>query len=64
LYFHPWEFADLSGFNIPSYIKKKSGTELLEKFNRLISDLKNEGEFSTIQSFLFSTLKEIELASK
>ncbi len=64
LYFHPWEFADLSGFNIPSCIKKKSGTALLDKFNRLISDLKNEGEFSTIQSFLFSTSKENEPTSK
>ena len=52
LYFHPWEFADLNGFNIPSYIKKKSGTELLDKLNRLIIDLKNEGEFSTMSSLL------------
>ena len=52
LYFHPWEFADLSNYNIPTFIKRKSGTELLDKLNRLISDLKNEGEFSTIHSFL------------
>ena len=52
LYFHCWEFVDLSTYNLPAIIKRKSGTELLDKLNRLITDLKNEGEFSTIHSFL------------
>ena len=52
LYFHPWEFTDLSNYNIPKFIKRKSGIELLNKLNKLVADLKNEGEFSTIQSFL------------
>ncbi len=52
LYFHPWEFADLSNYNIPTFIKRKSGIDLLNKLNRLVADLKNEAEFSTIQSFV------------
>ncbi len=54
LYFHPWEFVDLSNYNLPLMIKRKSGTELLEKLMRLIADLKNEGEFSTINNYLKS----------
>jgi peptidoglycan/xylan/chitin deacetylase (PgdA/CDA1 family) len=54
LYFHPWEFVDLSNYNLPTMIKRKSGSELLDKLKRLITDLKNEGEFTTIQSFLES----------
>ncbi len=52
LYFHPWEFIDLSNYNLPSIIKRKSGIELLDKLKKLIADLKKEGEFSTINSFL------------
>ena len=52
LYFHPWEFLDLSNYNLPVIIKRKSGIELLEKLKKLIADLKKEGEFNTIQSFL------------
>ncbi len=52
LYFHPWEFTDLSNYSIPKFIKRKSGIELLNKLNRLVADLKNEGEFLTIHSFL------------
>src|SRR5487761_1963558 len=54
LYFHPWEFTDLSKYEVPTIIKRKSGNELLEKLKRLITDLKKEGEFITIQSFLES----------
>ena len=52
LYFHTGEFVDLSNYNLPTMIKRKSGSELLDKLKRLINDLKNEGTFSTIQSFL------------
>src|SRR5450432_322568 len=54
LYFHPWEFIDLSNYNLPTIIKRKSGSELLDKLKLLIADLKNEGEFTTIQTFLES----------
>lgn len=52
LYFHPWEFVDLSGYDLPASAKGKSGPALLEKLKRFIADLKNEGDFTTIQSHL------------
>ena len=59
LYFHPWEFADISAFKIPSYIKRVSGQEYMKRFRKLLEYLKIHGEFSTISSFL----KEPEIAS-
>jgi hypothetical protein len=52
LYFHPWEFTDLTDYKLPAVIKRKSGVELIEKLNRFISDVKKEGEFVTVNSFL------------
>ncbi len=52
LYFHPWEFLDLSDYNLPAIIKRKSGIGLLDKLKHLISDFKKEAEFTTIRSFL------------
>jgi hypothetical protein len=52
LYFHPWEFAELDSFDIPKCIKNLSGNFLAERFEKLISGLKETGDFSTISSFL------------
>jgi hypothetical protein len=52
LYFHPWEFADLKHFNIPGYIKTPSGDPMAEKFEKLITSLRETGEFTTISDFL------------
>jgi peptidoglycan/xylan/chitin deacetylase (PgdA/CDA1 family) len=52
LYFHPWEFLDLGKYDLPLLVKRKSGTGLIEKLKRLITDLKQVAEFKTIQSFL------------
>lgn len=52
LCFHPWEFADLEPFNIPGYIKKVSGKQLSERFEKLILELKKTCNFSTISEFL------------
>lgn len=54
LYFHPWEFVDLTNYKLPLIVKRKSGIELLEKLMRLITDFKKEGEFMTINNFLKS----------
>lgn len=54
LYFHPWEFTDLSKYNIPGYIKRDAGTALKEKLKRLFTDLKNEGEFMSMYHYLAS----------
>lgn len=51
LYFHPWEFANLEGFKLPGYIKRRSGTELVERLESLIEYLlKNNAEFTTCQT--------------
>jgi peptidoglycan/xylan/chitin deacetylase (PgdA/CDA1 family) len=52
LYFHPWEFIDLSKYSLPGIIKRKSGSELLDKLKTFISDLKKEAEFITTGSLL------------
>ncbi|MBS1578592.1 MAG: DUF3473 domain-containing protein [Bacteroidetes bacterium] len=52
LYFHPWEFTDIEQYKLPAYTKKGSKQILLNKLIRLISDLKNEGEFITIQNYI------------
>ena len=52
LYFHPWEFLDLSSFPIPGYLRKVQGSQLLDRVSRLIRDLKTEGQFVSIQDYL------------
>lgn len=52
LYFHPWEFTDLSHIKIPQFTKRYSGSQLLDRLNTLITDLKKEGDFCTINSTL------------
>jgi hypothetical protein len=52
LCFHPWEFADLSSFKIPGYIKTISGDAMSERFERLIADLNKIGHFMTISDFI------------
>ena len=52
LYFHPWEFTDISHIKIPFYTKRHSGTVLLNRLNQLIIDLKKEGSFCSIQHLL------------
>lgn len=53
LYFHPWEFADLSKIKVPRYIKKKHGKELLNLLEKYILFCKNQGyNFNTVRGFL------------
>jgi hypothetical protein len=52
LYFHPWEFADLSSFRIPSYIKRISGMNYSQRFERLLKFLAKQADFISISSFL------------
>ena len=56
LYFHPWEFTDLNCYNLPAMVKRKSGDLLQKQLQRLISDLKKEGEFMTVCRFLENTI--------
>jgi len=54
LYFHPWEFTDLNSFKIPGYIKRFSGTKMLERIDLLLKSLTQVGEFVTHGRFLES----------
>lgn len=53
LYFHPWEFTNaIQATALPNYTKRFCGGVLLGKLQRLITDLKQEGDFITMQQFL------------
>ena len=52
LYFHPWEFTDISSFKLPFYIKRLSGIALTERLNLLIHDLKKVAEFSSVKDYI------------
>lgn len=52
LYFHPWEFTDLNSYPLPTIIKRKSGIALQDQLQKLLTDLKKEGEFITIHTFI------------
>jgi len=52
LYFHPWEFTDISVFKLPFYIKKLSGIALTERLNLLIDDLKKVAAFSSVKEYI------------
>lgn len=58
LYFHPWEFVDIHGFNLPSYTIKGCESTLFERLNQLVQDLKSHGEFITYQDFARSHSSE------
>ena len=54
LYFHPWEFVDLSDFsNIPSFIKRFSDKKMLEMLEKYIIWAKNKNiEFITMADWI------------
>jgi hypothetical protein len=55
LYFHPWEFTDLSAYkNMPFYTRKLSGQQLLDKLAAYLEWLTSLASFSTIESFIRS----------
>lgn len=51
LYFHPWEFADISNFVLPSYIKHRSGLPMLRRLKRHLLWLKQRADFITYTEF-------------
>lgn len=52
LYFHPWEFTDISKFNLPFYVKRLSGAALTERLHKLVEDLKKAAGFSTVENYI------------
>lgn len=55
LYFHPWEFVDLSEYAIPGYTRRYSKELLLDRLDELISYLLKYAEFSTISEYLYQS---------
>lgn len=51
IYFHPWEFENIEKFDIPTYIKNKTGKPMIEL-------LKNYIEWCLEQDFSFNTIRE------
>jgi peptidoglycan/xylan/chitin deacetylase (PgdA/CDA1 family) len=51
LYFHPWEFTDISAFQLPRYIKRRSGQAMLDRLERYLTWLKPQADFITYADF-------------
>ncbi|MBW7674503.1 polysaccharide deacetylase family protein [Chryseobacterium chendengshani] len=54
IYFHPWEFAEIKNpeFKLPGFTVKKSGNEMVERFDDFVGWLKNKNyKFGTFQEF-------------
>ncbi|MGL5059317.1 MAG: polysaccharide deacetylase family protein [Microcoleus sp.] len=51
IYFHPWEFTDISQFKLPGYVKKHSGKTMVDRLKKYLIFLKKQGQFITISTF-------------
>ncbi|MEP6747668.1 MAG: polysaccharide deacetylase family protein [Bacteroidota bacterium] len=55
LYFHPWEFADISAYKtMPFYTRNVCGNQLLDKLAAYLQWLQELGVFTTIETFIKS----------
>lgn len=55
VYFHPWEFTDLSDrrLGMPWYVRRNSGASMKKRFGELLAWMNGKGyRFSTISEFL------------
>jgi len=52
IYFHPWEFEDLSDLRVPFMIKKPSGDALLKRLGEFLLWLKGNGDFMNMGRYL------------
>ena len=51
-YFHPWEFAEISGYKVQKYIKYNSGEKLVKRLAWVVEALKKRGyDFTTYAEF-------------
>lgn len=51
LYFHPWEFTNIRGYQLPGYIQKRSGQEMLDRLENYLTWIKAYGTFATFSEF-------------
>ena len=52
LYFHSWEFTTINQPGLPKYLFKNGGENLTRRLDKLITDLKQDAVFETIQSYI------------
>ncbi len=53
LYFHPWEYADLSAYTkMPFYTRRPCGDQLLEKLSTYLQWLRSLGAFTTFGNYI------------
>ncbi len=51
IFYHPWEFTDLSPYNLPGYIKKCDGQAMVDRLEGYLNWLGQRGTFITMGEF-------------
>ncbi|HEY9809025.1 MAG TPA: polysaccharide deacetylase family protein [Halomicronema sp.] len=51
LYYHPWEFANISKYPLPIYVKKLDGEAMLSRLETYLMWLKTQGKFIGFSEF-------------
>ncbi len=51
-YVHPWEFVDLSKYNVPAMTKRIDGVQLQDRLDKLLAHLSKRAVFTTHKVFL------------
>jgi peptidoglycan/xylan/chitin deacetylase (PgdA/CDA1 family) len=58
VYFHPWEFTDITNkekFGFPNFVSKNSGLQMINRMDKFIKKMKNNNySFCTISEFIKS----------
>lgn len=57
IYFHPWEFVDLTNpnFGLPSFVSRNSGSKMIDRFSDWVAWMKKKDyTFDTIKKFISS----------
>jgi hypothetical protein len=52
IFFHPWEFADLSAYKLPWYTKQPNGKILLSRLEKHLRWLQTKAIFTTKSDFV------------
>ena len=51
IYFHPWEFSDLTAWDLPAWLKNPCGGRMIRKLEAYLLWLKSESRFVTCSEF-------------
>ena len=51
LFFHPWEFLDLTGYRVPGLVRQCDGRPMLKRVERQLHWLKREARFIRFSDF-------------